>query len=97
MALESAGYKKLTPIQEQAIPKLLEGHDLLGVAQTGTGKTASFAIPILQDLALDKNNTRKNRKIQSLIIAPTRELAIQIADSFKKLWYNKKSRCKYIY
>ena len=97
MALESAGYKKLTPIQEQAIPKLLEGHDLLGVAQTGTGKTASFAIPILQDLALDKNNTRKNRKIQSLIIAPTRELAIQIADSFKKYGKNLNLKSLVIY
>ena len=84
MALEAEGYKKFTPIQEQAIPKLLEGHDLLGVAQTGTGKTASFALPILQDLALDKSISPRNRKIQSLIIAPTRELAIQINDSVKK-------------
>lgn len=84
MALEAEGYKKFTPIQEQAIPKILEGHDLLGVAQTGTGKTASFALPILQDLALDESIQPRNRKIQSLIIAPTRELAIQINDSVKK-------------
>lgn len=83
MALESEGYKKPTPIQEQAIPKLLEGHDLLGVAQTGTGKTASFALPILQELAQVKETSNKKRPIQSLIIAPTRELAIQIGDSFK--------------
>lgn len=84
MALESAGYKKLTAIQEQAIPELLKGNDLLGVAQTGTGKTASFALPILQDIATNENTSRKDRKIQSLIIAPTRELANQIGDSFKK-------------
>ena len=72
MALESAGYKKLTAIQEQAIPELLKGNDLLGVAQTGTGKTASFALPILQDIATNENTSRKDRKIQSLIIAPTR-------------------------
>lgn len=97
MALEAEGYKKFTPIQEQAIPKLLEGHDLLGVAQTGTGKTASFALPILQDLALDETISRKDRKIQSLIIAPTRELAIQIADSVKKYGKNLNLKSLVIY
>lgn len=79
-ALKEEGYKDPTPIQAQAIGPLLEGKDLLGTAQTGTGKTAAFAIPILQGL----NGAAKTpRKIQALILAPTRELAIQIQDSFK--------------
>lgn len=82
-ALQSEGYREATPIQEQAIPPLLEGRDLLGCAQTGTGKTAAFAIPILQGLASEQRNLRGNRQIQSLILAPTRELAIQIGESFK--------------
>jgi ATP-dependent RNA helicase RhlE len=77
-ALEQAGYKHPTPIQIQAIPPILEGHDLLGCAQTGTGKTAAFAVPILQRL-MQKNNAR--RRIRSLILTPTRELALQIHES----------------
>lgn len=82
-ALESKGYTKPTLIQEKAIPKLLEGHDLLGSAQTGTGKTAAFAIPILQDLSSQSSQSPSKRPIQSLVIAPTRELAVQIDDNFK--------------
>ena len=82
-ALESEGYTKPTGIQCRAIPSLLQGMDLLGCAPTGTGKTVAFAIPILQKLSLDQKPTRGRRQIQSLIVAPTRELAIQIADSFK--------------
>lgn len=82
-ALDSQGYKNPTLIQEKAIPKLLEGHDLLGSAQTGTGKTAAFALPILQDIATQSPNASSKRPIQSLIIAPTRELAVQIDESFK--------------
>lgn len=82
-ALESEGYKKPTGIQVKAIPSLLKGMDLLGCAQTGTGKTAAFAIPILQAIALQQKSGEGKRPIQSLIVAPTRELAIQIADSFK--------------
>lgn len=82
-ALDSQGYEKPTLIQEKAIPKLLEGHDLLGSAQTGTGKTAAFAIPILQDIATQSSNSSSKRPIQSLIVAPTRELAVQIDESFK--------------
>ncbi|MDD3961433.1 MAG: DEAD/DEAH box helicase, partial [Bacteroidales bacterium] len=82
-AITELGYSEPTPIQIQSIPLLLEGHDLLGCAQTGTGKTAAFALPILQHLY---TNTQKHdkgkRKIQALIITPTRELALQIADSF---------------
>ena len=78
-ALTQEGYEKPTPIQSQAIPHLLEGKDLLGTAQTGTGKTAAFAIPILQNL-YHKNT--KNHQIKALILTPTRELAIQIEESF---------------
>lgn len=97
MALEAEGYTKLTPIQEMAIPKLLEGNDLLGVAQTGTGKTAAFAIPILQKLEVEKKETGDKRPVQSLIIAPTRELAIQIDDSFKKYAKNLNLRTLVVY
>lgn len=83
-ALKSQGYTKPTPIQEQAIPQLLQGKDLLGCAQTGTGKTAAFAIPILQNIANQKTNKKEKPQIKALIIAPTRELAIQIGDNFKK-------------
>ncbi|MDT8413537.1 MAG: DEAD/DEAH box helicase [Vicingaceae bacterium] len=81
-ALQQKGYTHPTPIQEQAIPILLKGKDLLGSAQTGTGKTAAFAIPILQQLYLDKTRNRNQRQIKALIVTPTRELAIQIADNF---------------
>ena len=81
-AIEKQGYTNPTPIQEQAIPILLNGHDLLGVAQTGTGKTAAFGIPILNHL-LKENNTSGKRKIKALVVTPTRELAIQIAESFR--------------
>jgi ATP-dependent RNA helicase RhlE len=81
-ALQSEGYTKPTPIQEQSIPLLLQGKDLLGCAQTGTGKTAAFAIPILQKLFLSKNDAKGKRKIRAIILTPTRELAVQIGDSF---------------
>lgn len=81
-ALKAEGYTTPTPIQEQSIPILLEHHDLLGCAQTGTGKTAAFAIPILQHLYKARTNEKQRRTIKSLIVTPTRELAIQIADSF---------------
>lgn len=80
-ALEKEGYKNPTPIQQQAIPIIMERKDLLGCAQTGTGKTAAFAIPILQILhAEHAERTHKNIKV--LILTPTRELAIQIGESF---------------
>ena len=81
-ALKKEGYTTPTPIQEQAIPILLEGNDLLGCAQTGTGKTAAFAIPILQLLTQNTGHTGSKRAIRSLIVTPTRELAIQIGESF---------------
>jgi ATP-dependent RNA helicase RhlE len=81
-SLKDEGYTTPTPIQEQAIPIVLQGNDLLGCAQTGTGKTAAFAIPILQLLDANKTNDHKKR-IRSLIVTPTRELAIQIGESFR--------------
>ncbi|MDA9263193.1 DEAD/DEAH box helicase [bacterium] len=81
-ALEKQGYTQPTPIQEQAIPILLKGHDLLGVAQTGTGKTAAFGIPILNHLLKENNSGQGKRKIKALVVTPTRELAIQIAENF---------------
>ena len=82
-ALITEGYTSPTPIQEQAIPIILERHDLLGCAQTGTGKTAAFAIPILQLLQADPYYGKDPRTIKTLILTPTRELAIQIGESFK--------------
>ncbi len=81
-SLKEEGYSVPTPIQEQAIPSVLQGTDLIGCAQTGTGKTAAFAVPILQILSKNKSFDRK-KKIRSLIVTPTRELAIQIEESFK--------------
>jgi len=81
-SLKEEGYTIPTPIQIQAIPVVLQGTDLIGCAQTGTGKTAAFAVPILQLLSQNKSFDRK-KKIRSLIVTPTRELAIQIEESFK--------------
>src|SRR3569833_869901 len=81
-ALKTEGYTPPTPIQGQAIPILLKQRDLLGCAQTGTGKTAAFAIPILQLLYQDKLQHKEQKTIKALILTPTRELAIQIDESF---------------
>ena len=79
-ALKSKGYTHPTPVQQKAIPLILEGHDLFGSAQTGTGKTAAFALPLLQ---LMSNKTIRTHHVRTLVLAPTRELAIQIGDSFR--------------
>ena len=81
-ALTHEGYETPTPIQAQAIPSLLQGRDLLGIAQTGTGKTAAFALPILQRILNDRRRPAPYTT-RALILAPTRELAAQIADSFR--------------
>ena len=81
-ALKEQEYNEPTVIQGKAIPVILNRSDVLGSAQTGTGKTAAFAIPILQHLYNDRKENNKPRKIKALVITPTRELAIQIADSF---------------
>ena len=75
--LDEVGYEHPTPIQEKTIPLILEGRDVLGQAQTGTGKTAAFALPILSTLDL------KEKKPQTLVLAPTRELAIQVSEAFQ--------------
>ncbi|HVW97923.1 MAG TPA: DEAD/DEAH box helicase [Mucilaginibacter sp.] len=81
-ALKTEGYTEPTPIQEQAIPIVLQRKDLLGCAQTGTGKTAAFAIPVLQLLYQDRLQHKEQKTIKALVLTPTRELAIQIDESF---------------
>ena len=81
-ALREAGYRRPTPIQEAAIPPVLKGRDLLGCAQTGTGKTAAFAVPILQLLA-GRGVPQGKRPIRALVLTPTRELALQIYENFE--------------
>lgn len=76
-ALRDVGYEQATPIQAQAIPALLEGRDLIGQAQTGTGKTAAFALPLLQGLDL------RSRKVQGLVLTPTREIALQVTEAIQ--------------
>src|SRR5437588_2580520 len=78
-AVDEVGYEQPTPIQRQAIPPLLEGRDLVAQSQTGTGKTAAFAIPLLQEVDPD------DRAVQGLVLAPTRELAVQVAETIHKL------------
>ena len=81
-ALHAENYERPTPIQAQAIPHLLAGRDLLGIAQTGTGKTAAFALPILQRLSANRVPAPR-QSMRALVLTPTRELALQIADSFR--------------
>ncbi|MNO19016.1 ATP-dependent RNA helicase RhlE [compost metagenome] len=96
-ALEHENYTAPTPIQQQAIPPILSGKDLLGCAQTGTGKTAAFAIPTLQ--LLHKNHTPKpgRRNIRALVITPTRELALQIYENFCAYGKNLPLKCAVIF
>jgi ATP-dependent RNA helicase RhlE len=86
-ALDKKGYKEPSPIQQQSIPHILQGKDIFGCAQTGTGKTAAFALPILQLLNANKKLNQR-REIKALILAPTRELATQISDNFKEYGEN---------
>ena len=78
-AVDEMGFEEMTPIQEQAIPVLLEGRDIIGQAQTGTGKTAAFAIPMIQRI------DPQIRRPQGIILCPTRELAMQAAEEIRKL------------
>ncbi len=82
-AIKEAGYTQPSPIQKEAIPPVLAGRDLLGCAQTGTGKTAAFALPILQRLHQNPAPAGKKRPIRALVLTPTRELALQIGESFE--------------
>src|SRR5260370_22074203 len=86
-AVESSGYDTPTPIQEQAIPFALQGRDVLGIAQTGTGKTAAFTLPMLS--ALERGRARA-RMPRTLILEPTRELAAQVQEAFAKYGQNHK-------
>jgi ATP-dependent RNA helicase RhlE len=82
-AVAAAGYSVPTPVQEQSIPHVLSGHDLLGCAQTGTGKTAAFALPILHRLAASPTQAGRTSRVRCLVLCPTRELATQIAGDFR--------------
>jgi ATP-dependent RNA helicase RhlE len=95
--LASEGYSVPTPIQEMAIPVILEGKDLIGCAQTGTGKTAAFALPVLKILDGEKLPRKFRRNIKALVLTPTRELAQQISDSFNKYGSNSGIRNTVVY
>ena len=86
-AIEDAGYREPTPIQQQAIPHVLQGGDILGCAQTGTGKTAGFTLPMIDILAEGRARARMPR---SLILEPTRELAAQVEENFERYGVNHK-------
>lgn len=96
-AVESRGYKEMTPIQSKAIPAILEGKDVLGGAQTGTGKTAAFALPILHRLSDSDDSQKRNRTPRALVLTPTRELADQVGESFKDYGKYLKLRSTSIY
>jgi ATP-dependent RNA helicase RhlE len=82
--VRAAGYDRPTPIQTQAIPRVLAGHDVIGCAQTGTGKTVAFVLPILQRLWNEARDSRTRGPVRSLVLAPTRELALQIGECFAR-------------
>lgn len=90
--ITDSGYSKPYPIQEQAIPAILKGRDIFGVAETGSGKTASFALPIIQ--LLQKSHNARGRQIQVLVLVPTRELAVQVAEVFKSFSIGLQNRLK---
>lgn len=92
-ALDRATYQFPTPVQAGVIPHALEGEDVLGQAQTGTGKTASFAIPILERIKLDQ----KIQGTQALVLCPTRELAVQVTGEIQKLSFGRRVNCVAIY
>jgi ATP-dependent RNA helicase RhlE len=96
-ALKSEGYTVPTPIQIKAIPIVIKGQDLLACAQTGTGKTAAFAVPILRRLEMMATNSHTKPVLKTLVLTPTRELAIQIADSFEAYGKNSKQKVTTIF
>ena len=93
-AIESKGYSEPSEIQQQAIPSILQGNDIMAGAQTGTGKTAAFALPILQRL---QNDESKRRRVRTLVLVPTRELASQVGDSFRSYGKNLRFRTSTLY
>ncbi|MBN2057075.1 DEAD/DEAH box helicase [bacterium] len=96
-AIDHEGHIHPTPIQQLAIPPVLSGQDVLGCAQTGTGKTAAFALPILQHLAFQSKTSRGSDPIRALVLTPTRELAAQVGESFKAYGRNLKTRTAVIF
>ena len=90
-AIKRSGYEEATPIQEETIPLVIQGKDIIGQAQTGTGKTAAFGLPIVED------TDTSNGDIQALIISPTRELAIQTQEELYKLGKDKKVKAQVVY
>ncbi len=90
-AIKRSGFEEATPIQEKTIPLVLEGKDVIGQAQTGTGKTAAFGLPILQNL------DKQHDSIQAIIIEPTRELAIQTQEELFRLGRDEKARVQVVY
>ena len=96
-AVEQEGYEETTPIQEQAIPSVLAGKDVLGCAQTGTGKTAAFALPILHHLTSNPTPSQERRRIRCLVLTPTRELAAQVGESFETYGRNTRTRTVIIF
>ena len=96
-ALDEKGYVSPSPIQEKAIPFVLKGRDVLGCAQTGTGKTAAFALPIIQNLMAPSKKKYPKKVIRSLILTPTRELALQIAENFTQYGSHTSVKCAVIF
>ncbi|GAK01166.1 LOW QUALITY PROTEIN: cold-shock DEAD-box protein A [Geomicrobium sp. JCM 19055] len=90
-SIEKMGFEEATPIQEQVLPVAREGHDVIGQAQTGTGKTTAFGLPMLEKIDMDNPN------VQALVLAPTRELAVQVADELTRLGRNKKVKTVAVY
>ncbi|MEE8445602.1 MAG: DEAD/DEAH box helicase, partial [Alphaproteobacteria bacterium] len=95
-ALSAKNYTIPTPIQAEAIPPLLKGRDLFGIARTGTGKTAAFGLPLMQQLSAQSPDGQR-RKPRALILAPTRELAIQIDEEFRFYGRHLKLRCVLVF
>ena len=93
-AVDRAGYTQPTPVQAGVIPRAIAGVDVLGQAQTGTGKTASFVLPILELLT---RSPGRGHGVRALVLVPTRELAVQVRDEFEKLAAGSKLRCVAVY
>jgi len=93
--LQEIGYSQPTAIQQQAIPALLAGRDIVAEAPTGTGKTASFALPLLEQLIT--NNTLRGKRVRALVLTPTRELAVQVAESIAQYAQNTDLSCMAMY
>src|SRR6201991_4654350 len=98
-AVAEMGYETMTPIQEQAIPVVLSGRDVMGAAQTGTGKTAAFSLPLLQKMLKHENSSASPARhpVRALVLAPTRELADQVAKNVKTYAKHSKLRAMVVF